>query len=134
MLTFSSFDVDTHDCQILFGFVGTDGAVQLFSKTSTTRSWKMLFRPSWAVLCSWSGIETVPYCLGSGLSEACLILILDILRTVAGQVPLFTTVVAAPSFSTVLTIERIISTLANVGVQLFLELGNCIQIHGFWHS
>ena len=85
----------------------------------------MLFRLSWAVVCSWSGIETAPYCPDSDLFEECLIPILDVLflqkwrsvlRTVAGQVPLFATVVAAPSFSTILAIEPIISTFANVGV------------------
>ena len=39
----------------------------------------MLFRLSWAVLCSWSGIETVPYCLDSDLFVACLISILGVL-------------------------------------------------------
>ena len=79
MLRFRSFDVDTPKCRILFGFVGTDGGVQLFSRTSTTRSSKMLFRPLWAVLCSWSGILIVSYCLDSHLFEVCLILVLDVL-------------------------------------------------------
>ena len=39
----------------------------------------MIFRPSWAVLCSWCGIEIVPYCLDSDLLMACLILTLDVL-------------------------------------------------------
>ena len=39
----------------------------------------MLFRPSWAVLCYWSEIETVPYCLDSDLFVVCLISILDVL-------------------------------------------------------
>ena len=39
----------------------------------------MLFRLSWAALCSWSGIEIVPYCLHSYLFRACLILTLDVL-------------------------------------------------------
>ena len=39
----------------------------------------MLFRPSWAVLSSWSGIETVPYCPDSDLFVTCLISILDVL-------------------------------------------------------
>ena len=47
--------------------------------TSTTRSSKMLFRLSWAVLCSWSGMETVLYCLNSDLFVAYLISILDVL-------------------------------------------------------
>ena len=38
----------------------------------------MLFRLSWAVLGSSSGIETVPYCLNSDLFEACLMLTLDV--------------------------------------------------------
>ena len=38
MLRFGSFDVDTRKCLILLAFVGTDGGVQLFSRTSTTRS------------------------------------------------------------------------------------------------
>ena len=79
MLRFSSFDVDTPKCRILFGIAGTDGGVQLFSRTSTNRSSKMLPRPSWAVPCSWSGIETVPYCLDSDLFSACLISNLDVL-------------------------------------------------------
>ena len=53
MFRFGSFNVDTPKCQILFGFVNTDGGVQLFSRTSATRSSKVLFRPTWAVLCSW---------------------------------------------------------------------------------
>ena len=60
MLRFGSFDFDTPMCRIPFGFVGTDGGVQLFSRTSTARSSKMLFRQSWAVLCSWSVIQIVP--------------------------------------------------------------------------
>ena len=56
MLSCGAFGVDTPKCRILFGFVGTDGGVHLISRTITTRSWKMLFRPSWAVLGSWSGI------------------------------------------------------------------------------
>ena len=36
-------------------------------------------RPLWAFLCTWSGIETVPYCLDSDLFAACLTLILDAL-------------------------------------------------------
>ena len=52
MLRFRSFDVDAPKHPILFGFVGTDGGVQLFLRTSITRSSKMLSRPSWAVLCS----------------------------------------------------------------------------------
>ena len=79
MLRFSSFDVDTPKCRILFGFVGTDFGVQLFSRTSTSRSSKMPCRPSWAVLCSLSGIETVPYCLDSDVFVACLISIPDFL-------------------------------------------------------
>ena len=79
MLRFGSSDVDSPKCQILFGFVDTDGGVQLFSRTSATRSSKMLFRPTWAVLCSWSVIEIVPYCLDSDLFAACLILTLDVL-------------------------------------------------------
>ena len=39
----------------------------------------MLFRPSWAVLCSLSGIKTVPYFFDSDIFEACLISILDVL-------------------------------------------------------
>ena len=79
MLRFGSFDVDTPKCRVLFGFAGTDGGVQLFSRTSTTRSSKMLPRPSWAVLCSWSGIETIPYCPDSDLFVACLFSIPDVL-------------------------------------------------------
>ena len=79
MLRFGSFDVDTPKCRILFGFTGTDGGVQLFSKTSTTRSLKMLPRPLWAVLCSSRGMETVLYCVDSDLFVARLILILDVL-------------------------------------------------------
>ena len=79
MLRFGSFDIDTPKCRILFGFVGTDGGVQLFLRTSTTRSSRMLYSPWWAVLCSWSGIETVPYWLDSDLFEACLISIPDVL-------------------------------------------------------
>ena len=79
MLRFGSLDVDTSKCRILFGFVGTDGGVQLFSRSSTTRSLKMLPRPLWAVPCSWSRIEAVPYCLDSNLFLASLILILDVL-------------------------------------------------------
>ena len=79
MLRLCSFDVDTPKCQNLFRFVGTHGGVQLFSRTSATRSSKMLFRPTWAVLCSCSVIEIVPYCLDSDLFGACLFSTLDIL-------------------------------------------------------
>ena len=87
MLRFGSFDVDTPKCRILFGFTGTDGGVQLFSRTSTTRSPMMLPRPLWAVRCSWCGIETVPYCLDSDLFVVCLILIPDVplLKMVVGS-------------------------------------------------
>ena len=79
MFRFGSLNVDTPKCRILFGFVDTDGGVQLFSRTSATESSKMLFRPTWAVLRSWSVIEIVPYCLDLDLFEACLILTLDVL-------------------------------------------------------
>ena len=39
----------------------------------------MLFRPTWAVLCSWTVNEIVPYCLDLDLVEACLSLTLDVL-------------------------------------------------------
>ena len=74
-----SFDVDTPKCRNLFRFVRTDGKVHLFPRMSTTRSSKMLFRPSWAVVCSWNGIEIVPYCLDSVLFQACLMSIPDVL-------------------------------------------------------
>ena len=77
MLRFGSFDPDGRKCRIRFAFVGTDVGVQVFSRTPTTRSSKMIFRPSWDVLCSWSRIETVPYCLQTDLFEAFLISILD---------------------------------------------------------
>ena len=75
---FGSFNVDTAKCRILFGFVGTDGGPKLFPRMSTTTSWKMLCRLLWAVLCSWSGIKTVPYCLDADLFVACLISILGV--------------------------------------------------------
>ena len=77
MFRFDSLDIDTPKCRIVFRFVGTDGAVQLFSMTSNTRSWEMLFRPSWADLCSLSVIKIVPYFPDSELFGACLILTLD---------------------------------------------------------
>ena len=79
MFRFSSFDVDAPTCRIFFGFVDTDGGVQLFSRTSATKSSKMLFNPTWAVLCSWSVLKIVLYYLDLDLFEACLILILDVL-------------------------------------------------------
>ena len=45
---------------------------------SATGSFQMLFRPTWAVLCSLSVIEVLPYCLDVDLLEACLILTLDV--------------------------------------------------------
>ena len=54
------------------------GAVQLLSRTSATRSSKMPLRPTRAVLCFWSVIQIVPYCLDSDLLEACLILTSDV--------------------------------------------------------
>ena len=56
MLRFGSFDIDTSKCRILFGFIGAGGGVQLFSRTSATRSSELFSRPLWAFLCSWSGI------------------------------------------------------------------------------
>ena len=79
MFRFSSLDIDTPTCSILFGFVNTDGGVQLFWRTSATRSSNKLFRPTWAVLCSWGVIEIVPYCLNPDLFAVCLILTLDVL-------------------------------------------------------
>ena len=76
---FGSFDVDTPKCRILFGFVDTDGGVQLFWRTSATRSSKMLFSPTWGILCSWSVIEIILYSLNLDRFEACLILTLDAL-------------------------------------------------------
>ena len=78
MFRFGSFGVDTPKCRILFWFVCTDCGVQLVSRTSAMRSSKMLSRPTWAVLCSWSVMEIVPYCLYSDIFEACLILTLDV--------------------------------------------------------
>ena len=79
MLRFGSFGVDTPKCRILFRFTGTDGGVQLFSRTSTTRSSQMPPRPLWAFLWSLSGIEIVPYYLVSDLFLACRTLIIDAL-------------------------------------------------------
>ena len=79
MLRFGSLDVDTPKCRILFGLIGTDGGVQLLSRTSTTRSLQMSPRLLWASLCFWTGIETVPYCLDSDLFAACSTLTLDAL-------------------------------------------------------
>ena len=39
----------------------------------------MLFRPTWAALCSWSVIQIVPYCLDLDLFEASLTLTLNVL-------------------------------------------------------
>ena len=39
----------------------------------------MLFRPTWAVLCSWSVIEIAPYCLISDFFEASPILTPNVL-------------------------------------------------------
>ena len=77
MFRFASFDVDTPKCPILFEFVDTDCGIQLFSRTSATGSSKVLFRPPWAALHSWSVIKIVLYCLDCDLFEACLILTLD---------------------------------------------------------
>ena len=79
MLSLGSFDVDTPKCRILLRFIGADGGVQLFSRTSTTRPLQMSSRPFLAFLCFWSGIKTVPYCLGSDLFAACSTLIPDAL-------------------------------------------------------
>ena len=91
---------------------GTDGGVQLFLRTFTID------------LCSWSGIVTAPYRPDSDLFEACLISILDILfvemavgcSKSCGPSGLVHHSVAAPSFSTILAIEPIIWTFANVRV------------------
>ena len=45
MLRFSSFDSDTSKRRILFGFIGASGGVQLFSRTSATRSSELFSRP-----------------------------------------------------------------------------------------
>ena len=77
MFGFGSLDVDTLKCRSFFGFVGTDGGVQLFSRTSATRSSKVLLRPLRVVTYSWSVIEIALYCLGCDLFEACLTWILE---------------------------------------------------------
>ena len=46
MLRFGSFDSDTSKRRILFGFIGAGGGVQLFSRTSATRSSELFSRPS----------------------------------------------------------------------------------------
>ena len=45
MLRFSSLDSDTSKRRILFGFIGAGGGVQLFSRTSATRSSELFSRP-----------------------------------------------------------------------------------------
>ena len=79
MLTFGSFHDDTPKCRILSGFVDAEGKVQLFSTTSASRSLNMLFRPTWAVLCSWRVTDIVTCCLDLYLFEACLILTVHVL-------------------------------------------------------
>ena len=51
-----SFDVDTSKCRIPFGFIGAGGGVQLFLRTSASRSSEMFSRP----LC-------VPGAVGAGV-------------------------------------------------------------------
>ena len=45
MLRFGSFDIDTSKCRILLGFMGAVGGVQLFLRTSATRSSVLFSRP-----------------------------------------------------------------------------------------
>ena len=73
MFEFGSLDVDTPKCPILFGFVDTDGGMQLFSRMPASRSSKMLLRPSWAAAYAWDVNEIVFYCLDCDLPGACLI-------------------------------------------------------------
>ena len=45
MLRFGSFNIDTSKCRIRSGFIGPGGGVQLFSRTSATRSSELFSRP-----------------------------------------------------------------------------------------